>query len=90
MKTFKKGMIIQAKELIGMDGFNICHMPTFTDNVNSVRWFSDKHTAVVINYNNNQTVIVDSNEEYIGLGNNNISYDNMAHNFLGNNWREKY
>lgn len=87
---FKKGAIIKAKELVGKTNFRISHMATITDNVHSIEWFDAKHSAVIIRYNDNQSVTVDADENYVGLTNDSICYESMVHNFFTDNWRERY
>lgn len=90
LQVVEVGTQVLAKELVGKKGFNILHDTTFVDNVHSVKWFNATKTAVVINYNDNQTVTVPANEVYVYVKEGVISYEDMAHNVLGRNWKEKY
>lgn len=90
---YKIGQKITAKDLVGLNYFNIMFSPTIGYDVNgevgTYKWDNGKESITYI-YGNGQHNSMSIEQELIVVSDNSVAYEENVWNLLGRDWREKY
>lgn len=89
----KIGQKITAKDLVGLNYFNIMFSPTIGYDVNGKvgthKWDNGKESITYV-YGNGQHNSMSIEQELIVIDHNSVAHEENVFRFLGRNWREEY